>query len=142
MAKPQHHKMTFYYPAKIWLAFGETFEENQKIVDWFIANNYSDVAALSHAMRGSDEAFSWLMKNGFVHLAAFDSAVTSKDPKAFKWLKDNKHLFLFVLAEACLGKPDSIAWFKKHKLDAFIVIATKIKKFCDSQTFDYHKKRF
>ena len=58
MPKPQHHKMTFYYPAKIWLAFGETFEENQKIVDWFIANNYAEIAALSHAMRGSDEASS------------------------------------------------------------------------------------
>ena len=82
------------------------------------------------------------MKSGFIHLAAFDSAVTAQDAKAYKWLKDNKHLFLFVFAEACFGKPDSLNWFRKHKLDAFIVIAGKIRKFCDSQTFDYHKKQF
>ena len=142
MTKPQHHKMTFYYPAKIWLAFGETFEENQKIVDWFIANDYPEVAALSHAMRGSDEAFTWLMKNGFIHLAAFDSAVTAEDINAMKWLKEHKHLFLLALAEACHGKSSSLAWLKKHQLEAFITIAGKIKKFCDSQTFDYHKKQF
>ncbi len=134
--------MTFYYPAKIWLAFGETFDENQKIIDWFIANGYPEVAALSHAMRGSDEAFTWLMKNGFMHLAAFDSAVTSLDPKAYKWIKDNKHLFLVVFADACRGMPAANAWFRKHKLDAFLIIAGKIKKFCDSQTYDYHKKQF
>jgi len=134
--------MTFYYPAKIWLAFGETFEGNQKIVDWLIHNGYPEVAALSHAMRGSDEAFSWLMANGFLHLAALDSAVTSEDPKAVNWLKQNKHLFLIVFADACKGQPAAIAWFRKHQLDAFLMIAGKIKKFCDSQTFDYHRKQF
>lgn len=134
--------MTFYYPAKIWLAFGETFEGNQKIIDWFIKNGYPEVAALSHAMRGSDEAFSWLMGNGFLHLAALDSAVTSEDPKAYEWLRANKHLFLIVFADACKGQPAAIAWFRKHQMDAFLMIAGKIKKFCDNQTFDYHKKQF
>jgi hypothetical protein len=134
--------MTFYYHAKIWLAFGETFTGNQEIINWLIKNGYPEVAALSHAMRGSDEAYTWLMTNGFLHLAAFDSAVTSEDPKAYQWLKDNKHLFLIVLADACRGKPVSLAWFRKHKLDGFLLIAMKIKAFCDSQTFDYHRKRF
>ena len=96
--------MTFYYPAKIWLAFGETFEGNQKIIDWLIKNGYPEVAALSHAMRGSDEAFTWLMSKKFLHLAALDSAITSEDPKAYKWLKTNKHLFLIVFADACKGQ--------------------------------------
>jgi len=134
--------MTFYYPAKIWLAFGETFDGNQKIIDRFIKNGYPEVAALSHAMRGSDEAFAWLMKNGHPHLAALDSAVTSADQKAYQWLKANKHLFLIVFADACQGKPPAIAWFRRNNLQAFLVIAGKIKKFCDSQTYDYHKKKF
>jgi len=115
--------MTFYYPAKIWLAFGETFTGNQEIVEWLIHNGYPEVAALSHAMRGSDEAFTWLMTNRFLHLAALDSAVTSEDPKASKWLKDNGHLFLVVFADACRGKSSAIFWFRKHRLDALLVVA-------------------
>lgn len=134
--------MDFYYPAKIWLAFGETFSDNKQIIDWFLQNGYPEVAALSHAMRGSDSAFQWLMNHQYLHLAALDSAITSQDPKAAKWLYDHNHLFLLVFAEACLGKPESLNWFRKHDLNAFILIAARIKKFCDSQTFDYHKKQF
>jgi len=134
--------MTFYYPANVWLAFGETFEGKQEFVNWFIQHGYPELAALSHAMRGSDDAFTWLMTNGFLHLAALDSAITSEDPKAYKWLHDNGHQFLMVFADACRGKTISLAWLQKHKLQGFIMIAQKIKKFCDSQTFDYHRKQF
>ena len=134
--------MNFYYPANVWLAFGETFEGNQAIIDWFIKNDFPEVAALSHAMRGSDEAFSWLMKSGFLHLAAFDSAVTSEDPKAYGWLKKNNHPFLLVFADACRGKEASIIWFRNQQLQGFMLVAMKIKKFCDGMTFDYHKKNF
>lgn len=134
--------MNFYYPARIWLAFGETFDGNKAIIDWFLKNGYPELAALSHAMQGSDEAYGWLMKNQFLHLAAFDSAVTSEDPKAAVWLKKNKHPFLIVLADACRGKEQAIRWFHKHQLEGFLVIARKIKAFCDSMTYDYHRKRF
>jgi hypothetical protein len=134
--------MNFYYPANIWLAFGETFEDNQPIIDWLLKNGFPEVAALSHAMRGSDDAFSWLMKNGFLHLAAFDSAVTSVDPKAYLWLKKNKHPFLMIFSDACRGKEQAIKWLMKNNLHGFVMIAGKVKKFCDSMTFDYHKKQF
>jgi hypothetical protein len=134
--------MEFYYPAKIWLAFGETFsDEGTPVAEWLLKNGYPELAALSHSIRGSDDALKWLMEGGFLHLAALDSAI-DEDPKAYLWLQENKHLFLIVLADAIHGKPYALQWFNKHQLIGFIIISQKIKAWRDSQTFDYHKKHF
>lgn len=134
--------MEFYYPAKIWLAFGETFtEKGQPFVDWLMKNGYPELGALSHAIRGSEEALGWLMKNRFFHLAALDGAI-DQDQKAYKWLHDHGHLFLIVFADACHGSKNAVDWFKKNELVAFLTIAGKIKEWRDGQTFDYHKLHF
>jgi hypothetical protein len=134
--------MDFYYPAKIWLAFGETFtDKGQPFVEWLMKNGYPELGALSHSIRGSDEALSWLLKNKFFHLAALDSAI-DEDQKAYKWLHDNKHLFLILFADACHGSKNAIDWLKRNDLKAFLIITGKIKEWRDSQTFDYHKLHF
>ncbi|MEZ5195497.1 MAG: hypothetical protein R2764_03615 [Bacteroidales bacterium] len=48
-------------------------------------NGYPELAALSKAIRGSDDAFNWLMQNGF-HFAALDMAIVN-DKKAYEWLE-------------------------------------------------------
>ena len=49
------------YPAKILVAFGEAVSGNKEIHDWLATNNYPELAALSAAIRGSDEAVQWLL---------------------------------------------------------------------------------
>jgi hypothetical protein len=130
-----------HYPAKIWLAFGETLKGNKDILDWLLKNGYRELAVLSSAVRGSEEATEWLMKNGFPHLAALDAAIDG-DQNAYKWLHDNKHDFFIVFADACHANPAAIYWFRKNKLDALLNIALLIKKLRDSATYDYHKLHF
>ena len=48
----------FDYPPKIILAFGETISGNEEILNWLLRNGYSELAALSYSIRGSQEAFS------------------------------------------------------------------------------------
>jgi len=107
-----------HYPPKILMAFGETFDENEKIYNWLVQNGYPELAALSSAIRGSEDAFNWLMANKFPQLAALDGAI-DKNPKAYEWLKNHKMDFLLVFADAC-----------------------NERKFRDNQTFDYHKMPF
>jgi len=110
-------------------------------VNWLLNNGYPEVAALAHAIRGSEEATAWLMKNKFYHLAALDSAI-DEDEKAYKWLMDHNHRFFIVFADACRARPAAIQWFRQNKLEAILAIAIKIKVLRDSHTFDYHKKHF
>lgn len=134
--------MNIYYPAKIWLAFGETFTEKGEPFDaWLMKNGYPELGALSHAIRGSEDALAWLMKHQYYHLAALDSAIDD-DPKAYKWLSENGHELLAVFSDACHAVPSAISWFKQHELTGFLVIAGKVKEWRDSQTFDYHKMHF
>jgi hypothetical protein len=134
--------MDVYYPAQIWLAFGQTFTDKGKpFDDWLMHHGYPELSALSHAIRGSEEALAWLMKNKFFHLAAVDSAIDD-DSKAFVWLKENGHPFLVVFADAVRGKPYAIEWLVENDLPGFVAITKEIKAWRDSQTFDYHKKHF
>ncbi|MCX6278783.1 MAG: hypothetical protein NT004_11900 [Bacteroidetes bacterium] len=130
-----------YYPAKIWLAFGEAANGNAEIAKWLLQNGYPEVAALAHAIRGSEEATAWLFSARFFHLAALDAAI-DENMQAAQWLQANNHPFLLVFADACRGKQTAINWFVENKMGAFVVIAQRIKFLRDNTTFDYHKKNF
>lgn len=130
-----------YYPARIWLAFGEAVTGNTEIVEWLMKNGYPEVAALAHAVRGSEEATAWLFMNKFFHLAALDAAI-DENVQAYRWLQANKHPLLAVFADACRGKQAAISWLNENNLEAFVMIARKIKYLRDNTTFDYHKKKF
>ena len=130
-----------YYPAKIWLAFGEVVIGNAEIAEWLLKNGYPEVAALGHAIRGSEEATTWLFMNKFFNLAALDAAI-DENMQAYQWLQANNHPFLVVFADACRGKQAAINWFYENKMEAFVLIAKRIKDLRDNTTFDYHKKKF
>ena len=51
------------YPIKILVAFGETISGNKKIHNWLLTKGYPELAALSNAIRGSEEALKWLKKD-------------------------------------------------------------------------------
>lgn len=128
------------YPAKIILAFGETINGNDEILLWLFKNGYADLAALSRSIRGSGEAFEFLLKH-HPRLAALDAAIDN-DPRAFVWLRDNRFDFNLIFAEACQGKPRAIAWLQKKRLEAFIRLAARIRHFRENQYFSVYKKRF
>ncbi|NTW45318.1 MAG: hypothetical protein HGB14_13045, partial [Anaerolineaceae bacterium] len=52
------------YPPKILIAFAETLSGNTEIHQWLLSNGYPELAALSSAICGSDQALGWLMKSG------------------------------------------------------------------------------
>lgn len=131
----------YYYPAKIWLAFGEAVNGNLEISGWLRENGFPEVAALAHAIRGGEEATTWLFQNKFFHLAALDAAI-DENVQAYQWLIANKHPFLVVFADACRGKQAAIQWFYTNKMEAFVLFAQRIKFLRDNTTFDYHKKNF
>ena len=119
----------------------QVWSRELKIIDWFLENGYPELAALSHAIQGSDKAVEWLLKNKFPHFAALDAAIDN-DKKAYEWLKKHKYNFLIVFADACHEKPEAIAWLNKKDLKIFVIIAERIKRLRDSHTFDYHKLHF
>ena len=128
------------YPAKILIAFGETIKGNDEILMWLFRNGYPELAALSRSIRGSREAFEFLLKN-HVRLAALDAAIDN-DAKAYLWLRKHGHDFDLIFADACRAKPAAIAWLRDRKLDAFIALAARIHHFRENQFFSVYKKRF
>lgn len=131
-----------HYPPKILLAFSETFnEEKEQFFNWLLSNGYPELAALSSAVRGSEEALNWLMQHKFYHLAALDGAI-DKQAKARNWLVNYKFSHLVMLADAVNEHQPAIEYFQENDLQIFLVIAQRIRDFRNRQTFDYHKKRF
>jgi hypothetical protein len=92
-------------------------------------------------MRGSEQAFTWLMKNGYPHFGALDRAIDG-DPKAYIWLQKNDFQILAILADACHAKPEAIEYLNRNNLPIFLLIARKYITFRDSQTYNYYKKKF
>ena len=130
------------YDIKVLMAFGETFsEEDSAFYDWLLNNGYPELAALSSAIRGSEEATQWLLTNKYRHYAALDSAIDGK-VDAYNWLLANGHDILAVFADAVNKKPNAINWLNTHNLEIFNHLARKINGFRDNQTFDYHKLHF
>ncbi len=129
------------YPVKVLIAFGETFEENDQILQWLLENGYPELAALSSTIRGSEEAMNWLMKNGFPQLGALDAAIDGKE-QAKKWLIKNNYLFLAVFSDACRKDPVALKHLKENELELFIRLAQKIYNFRNNQEWDYHKIHF
>jgi len=130
------------YDAKVLMAFSETFsEEDGAFLQWLLNNGYPELAALSSAIRGSEEAVKWLLTNKYRHYAALDAAIDKQLP-AYRWLLANGHDFLAVFADAVNRNPVALHWFKKHHLEIFILLAKKIHDFRENQTFDYHKIHF
>lgn len=130
------------YDVKVLVAFGETFsEENGEFLNWLVKNGYPELAALSSAIRGSEEAVRWLLTNKYRHYAALDAAIDKQLP-AYRWLLANGHDLLAVFSDAVNQNSVAISWFKKHDLGIFLMLAKKINDFRENQTYDYHKIHF
>ncbi|MEJ5302828.1 MAG: hypothetical protein HPY80_05250 [Bacteroidales bacterium] len=128
------------YPKDILHAFGETITGDDEKLMWLFNNGYPELAALSRSIRGSEEAFKFLLKH-YPHLAALDAAIDN-NPKAYLWLKEHKLLFSIIFADACRNKAEAIKWLQDRKQDIFLMLAAKIDHFRETQYFNIYKKHF
>ena len=128
------------YPTNVLLGFCETFKGNEEIHRFLTENGYAELAALSSAIRGSEEAFDILFKT-HPELAALDSAIDNQ-PQAYLWLKRFNLDFYIIFADACRKKPDALAWLTNNNQELFLRLANIIYDFRENQIFDYHKKNF
>lgn len=128
------------YPKDILLAFGETLTGDDEKLMWLFNNGYPELAALSRSIRGSEEAFKFLLQY-YPHLAALDAAIDN-DPKAYLWLREHKMLFSIIFADACRNKPMALQWLREKKQDVFLMLAAKIHHFRENQYFNIYKKHF
>lgn len=107
---------------------------------WLFKNGYPELSALSRSIRGSEDAFDFLMKF-HPRLAALDAAI-DQNANATAWLKQQNFHFDVLFASACHGNKEARAWLVKQKQELFLRLAEKIYFYRENQYFDYHKKNF
>ena len=129
------------YAVEIWMAFAETFGDKDQFQQWLLHNGYPELAALSSAIKGSEEALAWLMKHQFFHFAAIDGTIDGQT-KAASWLLQHGFDAYFHLAGAVIQHEASVEWPKQAQLEIFLVVAVRIREWREQQTFDYHKIQF
>lgn len=128
----------FDYPAEVLMALAEAIKGKKQFHTWLTDNGYEHLAQFSLAVSNDRKAFNWLLKH-YPQYAAFDRAIDNDAP-AKLWLKKNGMGFDIILADACAGNPDAIAWLAKNKFDVYIYLAKAIKNDIDERT--NYKKLF
>jgi len=131
-------KTIFNYPAEVIIALTEAIKGKKQFYTWLTDNNYEHLAQFSLAVSNDRKAFNWLLSHA-PQYAAFDQAIDN-DTEAKIWLKNNGFGFDIILADACIGNPDAIAWLAKNGFDLFIYLAKTIKNDIDAR--DKYKRMF
>jgi hypothetical protein len=83
----QKNSISFTYPIKILVAWGEAISGNNRIRDWLMNNGYNELGLFTFALRNNDEAMLWLIKNDFPHLAALINGIEG-NAQALRWLDE------------------------------------------------------
>ena len=120
------------------MALTEAIKNKKQFYNWLVDNGYEHLAKFSLAVSNNRKAFNWLLEHA-PQYAAFDQAIDN-DPHAKIWLKNNGFGFDIILADACAGKSDAIAWLAKNEHDLFIYLAKIIKSDIDER--DKYKSPF
>lgn len=90
---------------------------------------------VSAAIHSDDDAFNWLLKNGYPEFAVLCNAINN-EPHAIQWLVDHKAHLLSLFAAACRKDDDAIRWFADNKLDVFLFLVRTIHKELLFQAWD------
>jgi hypothetical protein len=122
----------FDYSTEVLMALAEAIKGKKQFHTWLTDNGYEHLAQFSLAVSNDRKAFNWLVKH-YPQYAAFDRAIDN-DTEAKIWLKQNRMGFYIILADACAGKPDAIAWLAKNGFDIYIYLAKVIKNDIDERS--------
>ena len=128
----------FDYPEEILMALAEAINGKEQFRIWLTNNGYEHLAQFSLAVSNNHKAFNWLLEH-YPQYAAFDRAIDN-DTEAKLWLKNNNMGFYIILADACAGNPDAIAWLAKNEYDIHLHLAKTIKN--DIEERNKYKKMF
>ncbi len=133
------------YDTKLLLAFLEGLKGNKKFLDFLIANNFAELAALANAINSDTEALDWLLKNSnYPEFGVLSNAIDGEE-HALEWLKKYQCDFLLKFALACQKDDEAIKWFAQNDLKLFIMIIQRIHDILLFQSWDssdVHRRRY
>ena len=141
MSNPKDDLKGLNYPVKILLAWGESISGNEKITEWLLKNDYTELGLFYYAVRNEDRSRQWLVSNGFPHLLAMINGAEGNQ-KALDWLEKNGYETLHDMA--LIGDGDTEAFQKLLQKDykVFAMIAKKIESVKDEievNKTDFHR---
>ena len=138
------HCLTDYDP-KLLLAFLEGLKGDKKFLDFLIANNFAELAALANAINSDTDALDWLLKqSNYPEFGVLSNAIDGEE-NAIAWLKKYKCDFLLKFALACQKDDEAIRWFADQDLKLFIMIIQRIHDILLFQSWDssdIHRRRY
>lgn len=141
---PQLHCLTDYDP-KLLLAFLEGLKGDKKFLDFLIANNFAELAALANAINSDTDALDWLLKqSNYPEFGVLSNAIDGEE-NAIAWLKKYKCDFLLKFALACQKDDEAIRWFAERDLKLFLMIIQRIHDILLFQSWDssdIHRRRY
>lgn len=140
----QLHSLTD-YDTKLLLAFLEGLKGDKKFLDFLIANNFAELAALANAINSDTEALDWLLrKSNYPEFGVLSNAIDGEE-NAIEWLKKYQCDFLLKFALACRKDDEAIKWFAERDLKIFIMIIQRIHEILLFQSWDssdVHRRRY
>lgn len=140
----QLHSLTD-YDTKLLLAFLEGLKGDKKFLDFLIANNFAELAALANAINSDTEALDWLLrKSNYPEFGVLSNAIDGEE-NALEWLKKYQCDFLLKFALACRKDDEAIKWFAERDLKLFIMIIQRIHEILLFQSWDssdVHRRRY
>ena len=140
----QLHSLTD-YDTKLLLAFLEGLKGDKKFLDFLIANDFAELAALANAINSDTEALDWLLKkSNYPEFGVLSNAIDGEE-NAIEWLKKYQCDFLLKFALACRKDDDAIRWFAQNDLKLFIMIIQRIHEILLFQSWDssdVHRRRY
>ena len=133
------------YDTKLLLAFLEGLKGDKKFLDFLIANNFAELAALANAINSDTEALDWLLKkSNYPEFGVLSNAIDGEE-NAIEWLKKYQCDFLLKFALACRKDDEAIKWFVQNDLKLFIMIIQRIHEILLFQSWDssdVHRRRY
>ncbi|MBR4535321.1 MAG: hypothetical protein IKO62_01540 [Bacteroidales bacterium] len=133
------------YDTKLLLAFLEGLKGDKKFLDFLIANNFAELAALANAINSDTEALDWLLKkSNYPEFGVLSNAIDGEE-NAIEWLKKYQCDFLLKFALACRKDDEAIRWFAERDLKLFIMIIQRIHDILLFQSWDssdVHRRRY
>ena len=133
------------YDTKLLLAFLEGLKGDKKFLDFLIANDFAELAALANAINSDTEALDWLLKKSkYPEFGVLSNAIDGEE-NAIEWLKKYQCDFLLKFALACRKDDDAIRWFAQNDLKLFIMIIQRIHEILLFQSWDssdVHRRRY
>ena len=133
------------YDTKLLLAFLEGLKGDKKFLDFLIANDFAELAALANAINSDTEALDWLLKkSNYPEFGVLSNAIDGEE-NAIEWLKKYQCDFLLKFALACRKDDEAIRWFVANDLKLFIMIIQRIHEILLFQSWDssdVHRRRY